>query len=143
MRALWLLPLALLLASAAPASSQEREDEFDGAAFLQRLDMNGDGAVDMAEFRAHRAARFARFDPDDRKQVTKAEFIAAVEQSSAAAHARRLAEIFDRIDRDRDGVLTLGEYLAHGELLFRRLDKNGDGVLTLREPAGHEIRTNR
>jgi Ca2+-binding EF-hand superfamily protein len=37
--------------------------------------------------------------------------------------------MFKRIDRDRDGVLTLQEYAAPEEKLFARLDRNNDGTI--------------
>ena len=38
--------------------------------------------------------------------------------------------MFERMDADRDGKLTLAEFSAREEKLFARLDKNGDGVIT-------------
>jgi Ca2+-binding EF-hand superfamily protein len=38
--------------------------------------------------------------------------------------------VFQRLDRDHDGKLTLAEFAASQERLFSRLDKNNDGVIT-------------
>ena len=52
------------------------------------------------------------------------------------------AKTFDRWDTNRDGVVTLAEYLAGQkpnallEARFKRLDRNGDGQLTREEFIG-------
>jgi Ca2+-binding EF-hand superfamily protein len=38
--------------------------------------------------------------------------------------------LFQRLDRDRNGKLTLAEFASSQEKLFARLDKNNDGVVT-------------
>jgi Ca2+-binding EF-hand superfamily protein len=126
----------LFVAPASMSWAQQQPD--DEPTVVERYDANGDGAIDMAEFRAQRAGRFARLDPDDDGQVSKAAFLQAVAQSTAAEHAVRLERLFDKMDTNGDGILTRGEYLAYGEAIFARMDRNGDGKLTRKN--GDELR---
>lgn len=56
------------------------------------------------------------------------------------------AKTFDRWDTNRDGVLTLAEYLAGQkpndllEARFKNLDKNADGKLTKEEFVGKIVK---
>jgi Ca2+-binding EF-hand superfamily protein len=38
--------------------------------------------------------------------------------------------VFQRLDRDHDGKLSLADFASSQEKLFTRLDKNNDGVIT-------------
>ena len=38
--------------------------------------------------------------------------------------------MFNRLDADRDGKLSLAEYAATDQKLFARMDRNKDGVVT-------------
>lgn len=43
---------------------------------------------------------------------------------------------FERLDRDRNGIITRAEWPADRDALFERLDRNRDGVLTRAEVQG-------
>lgn len=45
-------------------------------------------------------------------------------------HAQEVSEQFKRLDRNKDGKLTMDEFSG---ALFHRIDKNGDGVVTAEE----------
>jgi Ca2+-binding EF-hand superfamily protein len=90
-------------------------------------DLNRDGKVTRAEFDKATQTAFNGFakggglNPDQYYQLEAA-------QSRAISN-----RVFQRLDRDRDGKLTLAEFAASQERLFTRLDKNNDGVITENE----------
>lgn len=51
------------------------------------------------------------------------------------ANAQSVEEKFRSADADRDGRVSLREYLAGGEQYFRNIDKNGDGYIAPQELA--------
>jgi Ca2+-binding EF-hand superfamily protein len=87
-------------------------------------DLNRDGKVTRTEF----------------DKVSGQEFNAAAKGGSLnseqyfqllAAQSRAISQrVFQRLDRDRDGKLSLAEFAASQEKLFARLDKNNDGMIT-------------
>lgn len=87
-------------------------------------DLNRDGKVTRAEFDKITQQAFNSYakggflTPDQYYQLE-------------AAQSRAISErVFQRLDKDRDGKLTLAEFAAGQERLFSRLDKNNDGVVT-------------
>jgi dienelactone hydrolase/Ca2+-binding EF-hand superfamily protein len=52
--------------------------------------------------------------------------------SNGAAPSRR-AELFARIDKDKDGKLTSDDYVGHFRAAFERLDADDDGTLDAKE----------
>ncbi|HEX4081243.1 MAG TPA: hypothetical protein VHX61_20460 [Rhizomicrobium sp.] len=87
-------------------------------------DLNKDGKVTRAEFdkltqqQFNAIAKGGSLNPEQYYQLL-------------AAQSRDIsARVFQRLDRDRDGKLTLAEFAASQEKLFSRLDKNNDGVIT-------------
>lgn len=58
---------------------------------------------------------------------------------AAAGDDVREARRFNRYDRNRDGVVSLDEFLAARRKSFDRLDRNGDGVLDFEEYAASTI----
>lgn len=87
-------------------------------------DVNRDGKVTRAEFdkltqqQFNSFARGGSLSPEQYYQLL-------------AAQSRSIsARVFQRLDRDHDGKLTLAEFAASQERLFSRLDKNNDGVIT-------------
>ena len=87
-------------------------------------DLNRDGKVTRAEFDHVTQQAFNSFakggflTPDQYYQL-----------EAAQSHAIS-ARVFQRLDRDHDGKLTLEEFASSQERLFSRLDKNNDGVVT-------------
>ena len=98
---------------------------FGLARFCQANDLNQDGKVTRAELDAAIAKRFASA-TKGKGFMTGAEFYA----DQLADFQDMNTRMFRRLDRDRDGSLTLQEYAASEEKLFSRLDKNNDGTLT-------------
>lgn len=87
-------------------------------------DFNRDGKITRAEFdhatqqAFNGAAKGGFLTPEQYYQLQAA-------QSRAIS-----ARVFQRLDKDRDGKLTLAEFASSQERLFSRLDKNNDGVVT-------------
>lgn len=94
------------------------------------LDTNKDGVVDEAEFKAARAEMFKRMDKDGDGKIAKADFPAAMEQTHADRRTEMENRMFERLDTNKDGVLTADEFTAGAGKGFERLDRNKDGKLT-------------
>ncbi len=111
--------------SRASSSSNSRSAGGRGrSALCYSDDLNKDGQVTRAEFDRITQQQFGAFAKGG---------ILSPEQfyQLRAAQSREIsARVFQRLDKDRDGKLTLQEFAASQERLFARLDKNGDGVIT-------------
>lgn len=95
------------------------------ARFCIENDLNRDGSVSHAEFDSAIARHFASLTANA-KTMSQAQYAAEAAVRWKAAGGR----YFKRLDTDRDGKLTLGEYAAPDQKLFARLDRNRDGVVT-------------
>ncbi|MBL9054018.1 MAG: EF-hand domain-containing protein [Tabrizicola sp.] len=51
----------------------------------------------------------------------------------------KLLELFDSVDTDKDGKLSLAELEAHRSARFAAADTNGDGAIDVDELAAHEL----
>ncbi|HWE05757.1 MAG TPA: hypothetical protein VG274_03560 [Rhizomicrobium sp.] len=87
-------------------------------------DLDKDGKVTRAEFEKYTQQQFNAFAKGG--SLNMEQFYQLQAAQSRAISAR----VFQRLDRDRDGKLTLAEFAASQEKLFARLDKNNDGVIT-------------
>jgi hypothetical protein len=104
---------------------------FGKARFCADADLNKDGKVTRAEFDQSIAKHFA--DVAKGGTMTQAQFMA----DELAQYRDMNAKMFQRLDKDRNGTLSLAEYAAPEEKLFARLDKNNDGTLTDDEMKPH------
>jgi len=87
-------------------------------------DTNKDGQVTRAEFDKLTQQQFGAFAKGG--SLNAEQYYQLLAAQSRAISAR----VFERLDRDHDGKLTLAEFAASQERLFTRLDKNNDGVIT-------------
>jgi Ca2+-binding EF-hand superfamily protein len=87
-------------------------------------DLNKDGQVTRAEFDRVTQQQFNAFAKGG--NLTPEQFYQLLAAQSRAISVR----VFQRLDKDRDGKLTLQEFAASQERLFTRLDKRNDGVIT-------------
>jgi hypothetical protein len=120
-------------APAAPAALPAREP-----AGVMRYDTNKDGVVDRAEWTAGQQARFKRLDANGDGKLTQDELFArtpAVGNSVLPSdrQAQRQSAYFQSLDTDKDGVVTLVEFMALGERNFARCDLNKDGRIDTAE----------
>jgi Ca2+-binding EF-hand superfamily protein len=98
---------------------------FGKARFCEDADLNKDGKVTRAEFDASVAARF-KAAAKGAQTLTQAEYFA-----DELDHFRDInAKMFKRLDKDRDGKLSLAEFASGEEKMFARLDRNNDGTLS-------------
>jgi hypothetical protein len=109
---------------------------------LMRYDTNKDGAVDRAEWKAGQEARFKRLDTNGDGKLTQDELFArtpAIGNSvlptdrQAQRQAQRQASYFQLLDADKDGVVTLAEFMAQADRNFARCDINKDGRIDTAE----------
>lgn len=151
-RVLSLLGLVLMAGS---AMAQQRADQL-----FERLDRNGDGAIDEQELTGARLAAFERADANGDHYVDGSERSELVEELEGAAGGgprsalvrKPLAQRRDRLERidtDGDGRISQDEFVAAPSPLLR-FDGNGDGRITRAEmdsarpqPRGAESRRRR
>jgi hypothetical protein len=86
-------------------------------------DLNRDGKVTRAEFDKATQQAFNSF-------AKGGGLVPEQYYQLEAAQSRAIStRVFQRLDRDRDGKLTLVEFASSQERLFTRLDKNNDGAI--------------
>jgi len=110
---------------------------------FQKMDVNGDGVVDLADRELRRQQRIAKIDTDGNGAISKAEFEAARE-----ARQQRRAERMEKrgVEGERRGGKRAmrgkrghfgGGMMGGGRMA--RADANGDGRLTLQELQAHAL----
>ncbi len=98
---------------------------FGKARFCEDNDLNKDGRVTRAEFDQAVAAHF-KVASKGAATLSQAEYLA----DELERYRDMNAKMFKRLDKDRDGKLSLAEFASGEEKLFSRLDRNNDGTLT-------------
>jgi len=103
--------LGVALFAAAPASAQFAAST---QGYLREFDTDGNGRVSLAEYQDKLCAVFYRMDINGNGIVDLGEFDPAVvgphtRPVSLARHRARLAEVFRRQDANRDGYLDVRE----------------------------------
>ena len=105
---------------------------------LMRYDTNKDGAVDRAEWKAAQEARFKRLDANGDGKLTQDELFARTPALGNSIlptdrQAQRQSSYFQLLDADKDGVVTLAEFMAQADRNFARCDLNKDGRIDTAE----------
>lgn len=125
-----------------PASQQSTPTERGGRApsGLMRYDANKDGVVDRAEWKAGQEARFRRLDANGDDKLTKEELFARTPGANSVLptdrQAQRQSTYFQLLDANKDGVVTLAEFVAQTDRNFARCDTNNDGRIDTAECRG-------
>ena len=108
-----------------------------GERCLRFFDDNGDGLITMEEFRPPKRDhdRLNWMDSDSDGDITHMELLAAEERI-----LNQTRRYFDKLDVNRDGVVTMSERHANE---FRRVDRNGDEFLDSDELRRAKLRKER
>lgn len=97
---------------------------FGKARFCGESDVGRDGTVTRAEFDAGLTKKFQTA-TSGAPAMTQAQFTADM-----AVRFREMTDrMFQRLDKDDDGTLTLAEYAAPQIKLFDKMDRNHDGTI--------------
>ena len=121
--------LALLLPIVAACSSERAGDVTIIEHPAYDWDLNDNGAVTKAEYKAYREGIFTSADTDRNGVVDEDEWDDIRDDNETGI--RRAA--FIALDFDGNGVLTFGEIMALPESDFSALDTNGDTVISSAE----------
>jgi len=134
-----------------PAARPDRATQ--QRASFDRMDTNKDGYVDRDESHAAREAIFARLDVNKDGRLTADELMgpqrarrqmpksqdgginAQTDTTKPANDSRRTRaeRLLQRLDTDKDGVISRAEWLAADDTRFDRCDANKDGKLAFGE----------
>jgi len=98
------------------------------ARIFDRLDANKDGAISRAEFDAAAAAR-AEHRGEGRPAMRQARMM----RRGGGMHGGMGANMFDRLDGDKDGRVSLAEASARALAMFDRADADRNGTVTPEE----------
>lgn len=105
------------------------------AGFCPRDDLNHDGKVTRAELDKALTQQFSAAAKGG-ASLSREQFVAMEETRSKSTSGH----MFQRLDQNHDGTLTLAEFGASQQKMFARLDKNNDGVITRDELAASRTR---
>ncbi|HEY8698692.1 MAG TPA: EF-hand domain-containing protein [Rhizomicrobium sp.] len=104
--------------------------------FCPRDDLNHDGKVTRAELDKALAQQFGA-GAKGGASLTKDQYMA-----TAATHSRATSgHMFQRMDQNHDGTVTLAEFGASQQRMFERMDANHDGAITRDELAASHSRS--
>lgn len=118
-----ILLAALLLACAAPAAAQQRPD-------LTELDMDRDGKVSRADYKAAVLKELIKYDKNRDGRVLRTELPALAKLPGMRGQVDRIWKTYDH---SGDGVVTRDEVSAQAERRFGELDTDKDGVFSQAE----------
>lgn len=118
----------LLSASISPAMAQSQDLYRQLLANFDRVDVNDDGVISLAEYRKIQIARWPQIDRNGDGHLTLDDF-----PRIAAGRVRTQLAQVAYLDTDSDGRISRSEFINGQPLLFRRADRNADNALTRSE----------
>src|SRR6185312_13202297 len=94
---------------------------------LMRYDTNKDGVVDRAEWKTGQEARFKQLDKNGDGKLTEEEVFARTPAAASTVlptdrQNQRQSAYFQLLDADKDGVVTLTEFMLQADRNFARCD---------------------
>ena len=105
-----------------------------GAKFFEYLDKNKDDQISREEFDQARTQRQQHRQKQQEGQNHQAENKPNHMRQHLKEHReKRMNIMFNRADRNDDGVVSKGEFLLGAERMFEHLDRNNDGILQKNE----------
>ena len=93
--------------------------------FMELYDTNHDGKVSLQEILSDQGRLFGAIDIDSDKKLS----IEEIRRRGRLLQMWRTTTLFDLLDTNGDGVLTISEINAPTQRWFTRYDANHDGVL--------------
>ena len=135
-----LAAISLGVAAPAFAASHARDT------FIKEQDLNGDGSVSKEEFKTGREKQFAGIDANHDGVLSHAEYVgeftarltkrlAASTDTAEKKEEERVRQLrqadvrFGVLDTDKNGSISLEEFMATGLSMFKMHDRNQDGVV--------------
>ncbi|MEJ8473854.1 EF-hand domain-containing protein [Roseibium algae] len=100
--------------------------------FMSQYDLDNDGVVTAVEFDEVTAKRFAEGDADVNGAISLDEFKDGFAERSKTMQVR----VFQRLDKDGDGIVSTEEFNRMTDRMFSRMDRDGNGELE-RKVVGH------
>ena len=104
------------------------------------IDRNHDGLVDADEAAAHIETIFAFWDADEDDSLTPDEYMTAGMMAPSGQMAPRYQTMMERrktrfseMDKDKDGKVSLDEFLVAGKARYAGADRDKDGKVTVWE----------
>ena len=107
--------------------------------FMLLSDINGDGKVTAAEINDDQSRIFTAMDVDNDSSLSTDE----MKRRGRSLQAYRTTTLFDLMDANGDGKLSLKEVQAPTQRWFKRYDANNDGAMEANEVPARRGRTGR
>ena len=140
MKKLFILSGVALMVSSALTMAADGKSKRD----FESFDVNADGVITLAEAGSRMAKHFDRIDSDGDGSVNKAEFEAMKAMHKGKGHKKAA---FADFDSNGDGDITAAEFDAmkkmhkgNRKLNFVQVDANSDGVVTKDEAKGRLLK---
>jgi Ca2+-binding EF-hand superfamily protein len=96
-----------------------------GEHMTRLYDTNGDGKITLAEINADQARMFTALDVDGDKSMSVDE----IKRRGRSLQIFRTTTLFDLLDSNGDGKLSVAEIQAPSKRWFKRYDENGNGIM--------------
>lgn len=130
---------ALLMASAGYAQAGLKED-FVLKRIISKLDTNVNGVVDLSEMQSRWDRSFFKYDTNNDKNMTFAEFKVLVQDSQQKmsrfrSQAPKVSPDtrFKRLDTNKNNLVSYTEYFDQKMAGFKQIDLNKNNALSLDE----------
>jgi hypothetical protein len=123
----FLIVAAASLIVVSPAVEAQQEPPPNSLRWFESFDLNKDGFITPAEMETAGAAEFARIDKDKSGGITIDEYLAD-SPDATDEEVRRIRNRFAVMDGrgDRNGVVSLAEFVNFGKFVVEITDQNGD-----------------